>query len=33
MKKSKNMPVWLNKIVLAQSFAQFIKAGKGHSKA
>jgi hypothetical protein len=33
MKKSQNMLVWLNKMVLAQHFSTFAKAGTQHSKA
>jgi hypothetical protein len=33
MKKSKNMPIWLIKMVLAKHFAQFAEAGKRHSQA
>jgi hypothetical protein len=33
LKKSQNMPVWLNKMVLAQHFCvQLVQAGKRHSK-
>lgn len=31
--KNQNMVVWFKKMVLAQIFAQFTKASKGHSQS